>query len=189
MIEPSVARRYARALLSLALEGGAARDRQEIAEKLGAQLAAVTAALARSSEARSALLDPGYSTAQRQQVVGTLAQSLHLDPLLVNFLRLLVDRQRMPVLPSIARAYGEMVDALTGRVRATVTAAQPLSDGELSAVRDALGRAVQRKVVVEGRTDPALLGGLVAEVGGTLFDGSLRTQLRRLREQLKQGPV
>jgi F-type H+-transporting ATPase subunit delta len=82
-----------------------------------------------------------------------------------------------------------MVDQLVGRVRATVTAALPLSEAELAAVRDVLARTVQRKIVLEGRTDPALVGGLVAQVGGTVFDGSLRTQLLRLRDELKQHPV
>jgi F-type H+-transporting ATPase subunit delta len=189
VIDPSVARRYARALLSLALDQGDGRDRQEAAERYGAQLSSIAGVLAGSKEVRSALFDPGYTASLRHQVVATLAQRLQVDEVIGSFLRLLVDRKRISLLPAIARAYGDMVDQMVGRVRATVTAAQPLSDAELAAVRDVLARAVQRKIVLEGRTDPALVGGLVAQVGGTVYDGSLRTQLMRLRDELKQHPV
>jgi F-type H+-transporting ATPase subunit delta len=189
VIDPSVARRYARALLSIALDQGDGRDRQEAAERYGAQLSTIAGVLAGSTEVRSALFDPGYTSSQRHQVIATLAQRLQLDEVIGSFLRLLVDRKRISLLPAIARAYGDMVDQLVGRVRATVTAALPLSEAELAAVRDVLARAVQRKIVLEGRTDPALVGGLVAQVGGTVFDGSLRTQLLRLRDELKQQPV
>lgn len=189
MIDPSVARRYARALLSLALDQGDGRDRQEAAERYGAQLSSIAGVLAGSKEVRSALFDPGYTASQRHQVVATLTLRLQLDEVIGSFLRLLVDRKRISLLPAIARAYGDMVDQMVGRVRATVTAALPLSEAELAAVRDVLARAVQRKIVLEGRTDPALVGGLVAQVGWTVFDGSLRTQLLRLRDELKQHPV
>ena len=92
-------------------------------------------------------------------------------------------------LPAIARAYGELLDQRLERVRATVTSAQPLGEGELSSVRDALAKAVQRTILLEAKTDPALVGGVVAQVGGTVFDGSVRTQLNRLRDELKQTPV
>lgn len=196
MIESSVSRRYARALLSLALDpsdedpkAAATRDSHASAERFAAQLSAVTSALDASHEVRSALFAPGYSAAQRHQVIDTLVARLSLAPVVGNFLRLLVDRQRISALPEIARSFGELLDVLLGRVRATITSAQPMSEGELADVRDALARAVQRKLVVESRTDAGLIGGVVAQVGGTVFDGSLRTQLGRLRDELKQGPI
>ncbi|GAC1336515.1 MAG: ATP synthase F1 subunit delta [Myxococcales bacterium] len=193
MIDPSVARRYAKALLSLATapDGAAANggDPHGVAERTAAQLRDLAASLETSPDTRAALLNPGFSSAQRQKAVDALAQQLKLEPGIVNFLRLLLDRQRIAALPAIARAFGELLDQRIGRVRATVTSAQPLGEGELATVRDALSKAVQKSIILEAKTDPALLGGVVAQVGGTVFDGSVRTQLNRLRDELKQAPV
>jgi F-type H+-transporting ATPase subunit delta len=193
VIDPSVARRYAKALLSLATgsegDGANGSGPHAQAERFAAQLRDLAASLETSADTRAALLNPGFSAAQRHKAIDALEQQLQLDPGIVNFLRLLLDRQRIAALPAIARAYGELLDQRLGRVRATVTSAQPLGEGELSSVRDALAKAVQRTILLEAKTDPALVGGVVAQVGGTVFDGSVRTQLNRLRDELKQTPV
>ena len=182
MIDASVARRYARALLSLGLEEGRH-------ERFGEELEQVTAALTDSAEARDLVQNPSYRTAQRQSAIDTLAAQLKLSPLVVNFLRLLVDRQRIAELLSITRAYRELVDAQVGRVRAVVTSAQELSRDETTRVREAIANATQRSIVLETRTDPGIVGGLIAQVGKTVWDGSLRTQLEKLRGELKRGPL
>src|SRR5207248_5276057 len=104
--------------------------------------------------------------------------ALELSPTAVNFLRLLVDRQRIADLPQMVRAYRAMVDQQVGRVRASVTAAKPLADDELGRLREALAALTGRSIVLDSRTDPALIGGVVAQVGATMLDGSLRTQLQ-----------
>ena len=180
MIDASVARRYARALLSLALEEGRH-------EQFGQELDAVLKVLEESKEARAIVRDPGAPAAARQGLIDAIAQGAQLSPVVVNFLRLVSERQRLHDLAGIARAYHELVDRQVGRVRATVTAAAPLNEDDLSRVRDSLARMTGRTIILEARTDPKLIGGVTAQVGATLFDGSLRTQLERMREQLKRG--
>ncbi len=182
MIDASVARRYARALLSLGLEEGRH-------EQFGDELGAVLKALEGSPEAALLLGHPGYTGEQRQGAVATLASSLKLSPLVVSFLRLLVDRQRIGDLPQIGRSYRALLDVEVGRVRATVTSAAPLSDQETARLRETLEKMTGRTIVLDTRTDPALLGGVVTQVGATQFDGSLRTQLERMRDALKGAPV
>jgi F-type H+-transporting ATPase subunit delta len=180
VVEASVSRRYARALFSLALEEAGH-------ERAGEELDAVAQALRASNEARTMVENPGYTQAQRHVLVDILAQRLSLSPLVANFLRLLVDRHRLAELPAIARAYAEMVDEKMGRVRATVTSAKPLSDEELRRVREALAAATRRTIVLDSRTDPKIVGGLVTQVGPKVWDGSIKTQLERLRRELKSG--
>ena len=180
MIEASVSRRYARALFALAVEEGGH-------ERAGEELDAVAQALRASSEARTVVENPGYTQAQRHALVDLLVQQLSLSPLVARFLRLLVDRHRLAALPAIARAYGEMVDEKVGRVRATVTSARPLADDELRRVRDAFAAATRHTIVLDSRTDPKIIGGLVTQVGPKVFDGSIKTQLERLRRELKSG--
>ncbi len=181
MIDASVARRYARALLDVAAQGGQH-------EKVGEELASVAAALSQP-EAKAMLANPGYSDEQRWKVVGAVALKTKATGVLLNFLGLLVQRQRITGLDAIARAYAEMVDAKVGRVRAVVTSAYPLGEAELAKIRDALANATRKSVLLEQKTDPSIVGGLVTTVGGTVWDGSIKTQLERLRDELKQAPL
>jgi F-type H+-transporting ATPase subunit delta len=182
LIASSVARRYARALLSLGVEEGRF-------EQYGDELDAVIEAIKANRELGLFLANPGYAQQQRHGAVDAVAGALKLSPLTVNFLRLLVDRQRIGDLAQIARSYRTMVDQQAGRIRATVTSARPLSDDELTRLRDAIGRMTGRSVVLESRTDSSLIGGVVAQVGSTMLDGSLRTQLERMRDELKNAPI
>ena len=182
MIDASVARRYARALLSLGLEEGRH-------EQFGEELNAVLQALDESPEAALLMRSPGYTVEQRQGAVATLASSFKLSPLVVSFLRLLVDRQRISDLSQIARSYRALLDLEVGRVRATVTSAAPLSDEETARLRESIEKMTGRTVVLDAKADPALIGGVVTQVGATRFDGSLRTQLERMRDALKGAPV
>ena len=154
MIDSSVARRYARALLSLGLDEGRF-------EQYGEELESVVQAMKQSPELGFLLVNPGY-TQQQRQGVGDIEQ--------------------------IARVYRALVDQQAGRIRATVTSAGPLSDQDLDRLREAIGRMTGRSIVLESKTDSSLIGGVVAQVGPTMLDGSLRTQLERMRQELKSAP-
>ncbi len=82
-----------------------------------------------------------------------------------------------------------MVDQQVGRVRAVVIAAAPLAESEVEELREAIAAMTGRTIVLDTRTDPSLIGGVVTQVGATMLDGSLSTQLERMREELKRGPV
>jgi F-type H+-transporting ATPase subunit delta len=109
-----------------------------------------------------------------------------VEPSLANTLRLLVDRNRLTYLPDIARVYREMADARAGRVRGHVTSATKLPQETLEMLRKNLQQITQRDVILESTEDAKLLGGMSAQVGSVLFDGSVRTQLEQLRRELKQ---
>ncbi|NBD10318.1 ATP synthase F1 subunit delta [Corallococcus silvisoli] len=180
MVNVSIARRYARAILDVAAEG----NRTDVVAE---QLNAFADVVGKSPELSDVLLNPAYSRAQRSRVVEAVLQSLPVtaEPALANALRLLVDRNRLSYLPDIARLYRDMADARAGRVRGQVTSAVPLTPDAVTRLQQSLQQLTQRNVVLETRVDPALLGGVSAQVGGTLYDGTLRTQLEEMRRQLK----
>jgi F-type H+-transporting ATPase subunit delta len=180
VIAASISRRYARALFSLALEEGRH-------ERIGEELESVAETVQASREARALAEGPRYSPAQRHALVDVLVQKLSLSPLVGSFLRLLVDRHRLAEIGAIARSYGEMLDEKVGRVRATVVSAKPLTDEEVRHVREALSAATRRTIVLDSRSDPKIVGGLVTQVGPKVWDGSIRTQLERMRRELKSG--
>lgn len=180
MVNVSIARRYARALLDVAAE---ANRTDAVAD----QLSAFVKALEQSRELSDVLLNPAYTRGQRTQVVESLIKMMgNVEPALANTLRLLVDRNRLTYLPDIARVYREMADARAGRVRGHVTSATKLTPETLEMLRKNLQQITQRDVILESKEDPKLLGGLSAQVGSVLFDGSVRTQLEQLRRELKQ---
>ncbi|RKG67393.1 ATP synthase F1 subunit delta [Corallococcus sp. CA054B] len=180
MVNVSIARRYARAILDVAAEGNRT-------DAVAEQLNAFAAVVGKSADLSDVLLNPAYSRAQRSRVVEALLQAMPspAEPALANAVRLLVDRNRLGYLPDIARLYRDMADARAGRVRGQVTSAVPLSADAVAQLQQSLQQLTQRNVVLETKVDPALLGGVAAQVGGTLYDGSLRTQLEQMRRELK----
>jgi F-type H+-transporting ATPase subunit delta len=173
----SVARRYARALFSIGVDRGSF-------EQLGNELDAFVGLWAGSPELRQALENPIFKNAEKRAVLESLLPRVAPTPDVQKFVLLLLDRRRLTAVPNIARAYREMADLHTGRVRAQVTSAQALGPAELDRVRQSLARRTGKQVILEAAVDPTLIGGVVARVGDLVLDGSLRTQLGTLRDKL-----
>jgi len=179
MIEGSIARRYAKALFGLAVEQGRVEpwaDSLQDLKKAGEA----------SPDLGDVLSNPVYTREQRRAVVGQLSAALKLDAEPANLLLLLGDRNRLAYLPAVVDTFRELADQHLGRVRATVTSAVPLDAAAAQAIAEQLAGKVNAKVLVERAVDPAILGGVVAQVGSQLWDGSVRTQLEALRRALKQ---
>jgi F-type H+-transporting ATPase subunit delta len=179
MITGSIARRYAKALFGLATE----QDRLEVWSDA---LVALQEAIDGSPDLQDVLSNPVYSKEQRRAIVGKLAGALKLDSEPANLLFLLADRNRLGYLAAIVATFRELADAGLGRLRAKVTSAALLDPAAVGAMAERLSQATNKKVLLDRDVDPALLGGVVAQVGSLVYDGSIRTQLEDLRRQLKQ---
>jgi F-type H+-transporting ATPase subunit delta len=171
--------RYAKALLGLAQE-------QQLTESIGTELAKIAEVLADPSLAKTLSL-PNLSPKIRQDVTDQLVKALSPHPLLGNFLRVLAENDRLKDFPAIERSYQQLLEQTLGRVRATIRAAMPLSDGELQSLIDAFSQLTQKTVVPVVEIDPELLGGVVVAIGGKVYDASLKTQLQRMGESLVQN--
>jgi F-type H+-transporting ATPase subunit delta len=173
----AAARRYANALFQLAEEGGRL-------DAIRAQLDRLAALLAENRELADVLLQPLYPVAQRRAVLGAVADRLGASPLLKRFLSYVIDRRRLVQFDAIRAEYARLADERAGKTRATVRSAGELSDEQRERLRRALSTRIGREVELAVELDATLLGGLVAQVGDVVYDGSLRTQLRQLRENL-----
>jgi F-type H+-transporting ATPase subunit delta len=179
MINVSVARRYARALL----EAGAGGDSEAIA----AQLDRLAEVGRRQPELQAFFADPTYTRAQQRGVVDGLIQALPVDAEpLPRFLRLLVDRRRLAALPDIARLFRDLADERAGRVRGKVVSATPLAEPVLRQLEKTLEAVTRSKVLLQAEVDPSVIGGVSAQVGSVLYDGTLRTELEEIRRALKR---
>jgi len=183
MLAGSLSRRYARAIVELATEGknaGAA----SILDKVGADLRGLAAAYKTSPALADVLSNASFPRAQRRAVVDDLLTRLGAQPVSKTFLNLLLDKERLVIVPGISREIDAMIEARAGRVQAEVTSATVLTPAQLTQLTATLEKLSGKKVIIAKKEDPALLGGVVAKVGDVVYDGSLRTQLRVLREQL-----
>jgi F-type H+-transporting ATPase subunit delta len=174
------ARSYAKALFELA------KERQQT-DPTGRELASVTDVVSGDPELRQFLARPGVPATAKRAVADEIAQRLGVSKLVHDFVKLVADHGRGEQLPDIADAYRDLVDADSGRVRARVRSAIALTEQERTTLASRLGAAVGKTVVVEDRVDRELLGGLVAEVGSLVADGSLDGQLARIKDRLEQG--
>jgi F-type H+-transporting ATPase subunit delta len=177
MISGSLARRYARALLDVGIDKGTH-------EKLATEVDALGAAFNQSRDLQEALTNPVFPRAQRRAVLEAVLARYGVSTETRNFTLLLLDRERVQVLPAIARELRIMVDEKVGRVRATVTSARPLPADHVAQIQATLEKATGKTVALEQAEDPSLIGGVVAKLGDTVYDGSVRTQLERMREQI-----
>ncbi len=178
MIVGSIARRYAKALFDLAVESGKV-------EPWAKSLVALQKAIESSPELRDILASPVYTREQRQALATQLSKALGLDAEPSSLLGLLAERNRLGYLGGIADVFGRLADEKLGRVRARVASAVPLTEPEAAALASRLAAATPGQVILERVVDPTLLGGVVAQVGSFVYDGSLRSQLEDLRRSLK----
>lgn len=181
MVTGSLARRYARAVLDLAT------DPVQLA-KMAADLRALAGAMKGSAELETVLTNPAIRRADRRRVIEALLQRLGAHPLTKNLVLLLLDGERLASLPAISRELDAMIEAKAGRVAAEIVSAKPLDPAQLAQITAALQQLSGKQVNVTRREDAALLGGVVAKVGDVVYDGSLRTQLKNLRDELTRGP-
>ncbi len=179
MVTGSLARRYAKAIFDIGTQQG------DIT-KLGQDIRSLAKAMNESAELGTALTNPAIRRSDRRKVIDGLLQVIGVQTASRNLVYILLDGERMGTLPSISRALDEMIEAKAGRVNAEVVSAKPLDPSQLSQINAVLEKLSGKKVSVTTRQDPELLGGVVAKIGDTVYDGSLRSQLRSLRDELSK---
>lgn len=170
----NVARRYAEGVLQLAQE-------ENDIDLWRGELARLDDLLA-DEVLKAAFQNPGVGPQRRMELARVLAPELR--PQTENFLRLLVEHRRTGEMPAIREAFNQMADELVGIVHAVFTTAIPLAKDDEQRHWQALEERLGRKVELTFGVDPGLMGGATIRVGDRLIDGSIRTQLERLRQEL-----
>jgi F-type H+-transporting ATPase subunit delta len=170
-----IAKRYARALLDLADKGSE--------EKWGAELERL-AAIVESPELIERLASPELSEQSRQEAMAKIAERLNLSFPLRSFAIVVARHGRIRELAAIAESYRDLLDQAMGRERATLTFAMQPSDAEIARVVGGLETIAKLKIIPTVKIDAALLGGVTAELGGKIYDGSLATRLAEAKRRL-----
>lgn len=172
-----LARRYAKALADVAAD-------QQLLEEVGRDLGAVAGIMKRAREVATFFASPAVPLAEKRRVLQTVAEGAGVKPLTTQFLNLILEKRRLGHLSEIAVAYEDLTDERLGRGKATVTSAAPLPESVIRGLTDRLRAATGKEIYLETRVDPAIVGGFIAQIGSTIYDGSVRTQLKKVREHL-----
>jgi len=183
MAERALARRYARAFIDLAEE-------TDDVESLGEHLNnAVTALRDHDDLLFNALCNPVFTLDERRRVLGDVLPRMGLHAMVENLLKLMLSKGRFELLPLVHAAYRDAADTKAGRARVRVDTAEPLTPQLEAEVRASLETVTGKTVILETRVDPALIGGMVARVGGKVYDASIKNRLESLKQALLSNAV
>ena len=172
-----VANRYARALADVVAPTG---NYLKVLGELGDFAAAYQA----SVELREVCETPAVSMPQKLSVLQALAAKLGSSQVTLNFLRVVMSHYRMPLLGEIIPAFRSIAHTRLGIARVRISSASDLSTEERELLRNRFNALTQRRSELEFHLDNNLIGGLVAQIGSTVYDGSIRGHLERMREKL-----
>lgn len=174
------ATRYARALVDVLTAPGSKVDSARVLR----ELRAVEELIGESAILKNALASPAVAPSRKRAVMRRLLDPMNPDEKVRNFVYVVIDHRRAGDFPSIVDAFELLLDERMGLVAADIRSARDLPEALRSAIEAQVSRLAGRKAKLKFSTDPALIAGVVARVGSTVYDGSVRGQLERLRTKL-----
>ena len=178
MTSKTAATRYARALFDVALKEKA--DLRQIEE----QLAGFVDLFTQHPALRKVLLNPAVPAPRKRSAVAEFATRLKLTPVLAKLVTLLAERDRLILLTDVLASYRERLLDYQHVVRAEITTAVPLSGTQAQDIERRLAQVTGKTVLVSARVNPDIIGGVVARLGGTVYDASITRQLEKVRMRL-----
>ena len=178
MTNKTAALRYARALLDVAVKEQADLD------QIGDELGAFVDLFKQNPGLEKVMLNPAVPVPRKRAAMTELVARAHLSPILSKLLVLLAERDRLVLLPDLLSAFRERVLDYQQVVRAEVTTAAPIGPERAQAIEQGLARVTGRTVRLETRVDASIIGGVVARIGDTIYDGSVTRQLELMKKSL-----
>ena len=173
----TVARRYASALADVVTERGEAKEVQQ-------ELRVWNDLLQANVSLQEVFRNPTIALDKKRAVLRKLIERTQPRPTTTNFLKVLLQNQRLTELPEINQKLAGILDERAGMVAATVTTARPVPESSQESLQQKLTALTGKKVRVNFEQDPELIGGLVTRIGSTVYDGSIRNQLQQIKEKM-----
>ena len=178
MSQGVIARRYAKALINLA---------EKDLENTGKSLTALAGVYSNSTELSEVLSDTKVSSQIKQDVLKKILKKIKVSKLVDTFIRYLLAKRRIVLLPNIERAFNLFLQEKLGRIEAGITVAQEISEVTVGKLEKAISRYSGKEVTVNITIDPAIIGGIVTRIGSVVIDGSIHTQLNQIRQSIIRG--
>jgi len=173
-----IARRYAKALINLA---------EKDLENTGKSLTALADVYSNSTELSEVLSDTKVSSQIKQNVLKKILKKIKVSKLVDTFIRYLLAKRRIELLPNIERAFNLFLQEKLGRIEAGITVAQEISEVTVGKFEKAISRYSGKEVTVNITIDPAIIGGIVTRIGSVVLDGSIHPPLNQIRQSIIRG--
>lgn len=180
MTVAAVAARYAEALADVVTAAASPVRAQDALD----ELRAFEGTLRSSADLYNALTSPAIAGSRKKAVVGRIADDLQVSKITRNFLFVLIDHRRVPALAEILRTFEVVLDQRLGYVRAEVASPRELNNAQRASLNATLERLTGKRIRMRFSIDESLIGGVVARIGSTVYDGSVRGQLQSLERRL-----
>ncbi len=177
-----IAKRYAKALFNLALE-------QKQIEQYEQELDTFIGLLRDVPDLADRLQNPLYPEATRKSLFAKVAEKGGMAPMMRSYVNLLIEKGRVQHLGEISEYYHKLIDEHSNIARAKIKAASKLDENAIKEISKALEKRTGKKIVVDFEQDPSLIGGVVAQIGDLVLDGSVRRQLLNFKETMKRGAL
>ncbi len=181
MTNKTAATRYARALLDVSVKERANLDTIE------QDVASFVDLLAKHATLEKVLLNPAVPVPRKRAAVVELTKAANTTPIVARLLALLAERDRLVLLPDLLASFRDRLLDYRQVVRAEVTTAAPLAPDRAKAIEASLAQKTGRTVILDTRVDPSIIGGVVARIGSTVYDGSVTRQLQKMKERLVES--
>ena len=175
-----IAKRYARALTNLI-------DKEKELESVLQSLTDLAEAFQSSSDLQKLLVNTKVSLDDKTKVIIQILEKMKAPPLVQTFMRYLLAKRRIMLLPEIEQAFSQLVMEKLGKLEADVTVAEELSKSNLKELEEKISSYSGKTVSVTQHTDPSILGGIITRIGSVVIDGSIRNQLTRVRQSIIRG--
>ena len=173
----TVSRRYASALADVVAKSGET-------ETVKSELNLWEQMIASSADLQTAFRNPSIAHASKERVLEGLLAKVRPSRTTANFLRVLLRNSRLTELAQINERFKAVLEERSGSVAAEVTSARELSDSQRNELRTNLEKLTRKQVRLNFTVDPNIIGGVVTRVGSTIYDGSVKTQLENLKQEL-----
>jgi len=180
LIGSSITRRYAEALISIGVE-------EDCCDLMESELTRVNDTLKESKELRSIIFSSVYPAEQRKEILKEIISRLEVSKNMDNFISLLIDKKRIDILPHILERYEELYDGIVGRIRAKVIVCGSMPEDSFVQLKETFERITGKRVILETEEDPSILGGIITKLGNVIYDGSIRTQLEKVKRSMIRG--
>jgi len=176
----AITRRYARALADVV------QDQKADPRRVEEELRTLSDVVSSAPQLRIVWENPAVEAEEKRAVLDAIVTRIGTARMVRNFIAVLIDHRRIGLLPEIVREVEVELNERLGLAMADVTTARPLDEGQKRALETRVGAVTGRTIRARYETDDSLLGGAVVKVGSTIFDGSIRGQLERLKEELSE---
>jgi len=180
LIRSRVAKRYAKALLSLGQEDGNFQE-------YGKNLVDFSGFFDANKELRGILTSPAFVVSDRKRILNDILAKSEYSETVKNFLNLLLDKNRIDAIREVSSYYENLMDEVSHIARVDVITPKPLREDAARILEKVLEEMTSKKIRMEMKEDKSLVGGLVVKIGDLVFDGSIKAQIEGLKESLGRG--